>query len=367
MKTAIITTTINIPFLLENYIKDVKKYKRDCFFVVVGDKKTPSQAKKYCLGLKRKYRADISFLNVPDQQLYLKKFPELARHLPYNCVQRRNIGTVLSYEKGADVIIALDDDNYIKTPDFVGRHAVGISKKIEVLSSSTGWFNSCDFLSEKFGRRFYHRGFPLEFRFEKEKITKKTKEVKLIANVGLWLGEPDIDALVRLYYENWPIVCTSYKRRNNFAVERKIMSPFNSQNTAVAREAIPALFWSPHLKRYDDIWASYIIEKIAHHLGHYVSFGHPLAFQKRNLHNNWKDLLIHEAMGMSLTDRFAKFLRKIKLTQKDYGGCYKEIAEALERKIGEIAKTQEETDYLKKYLEGMKVWIKTFKRLSDQK
>ena len=48
MKTAIITTTINIPVLLEDYIKDGQKYNHDFFFIIIGDKKTPPETKKFC-------------------------------------------------------------------------------------------------------------------------------------------------------------------------------------------------------------------------------------------------------------------------------------------------------------------------------
>ena len=49
MKTTITTTTIHVPYLIEDYIKDVIKHNRqnDVDFVITGDKKTPAEAKEY--------------------------------------------------------------------------------------------------------------------------------------------------------------------------------------------------------------------------------------------------------------------------------------------------------------------------------
>lgn len=43
MKVTITTTTIHVPYLIEDYIKDVIKYNRQDYvdFVITGDKKLP--------------------------------------------------------------------------------------------------------------------------------------------------------------------------------------------------------------------------------------------------------------------------------------------------------------------------------------
>src|SRR3954471_12275146 len=99
MKSAIVTTTINVPVLLEEYIKNTIKYKHDCMFIIIGDKKTPAEAKVYCMGLKKTYNVDLEYLDVEDQEKYLKRFPELHNHLVWSSIQRRNIGMLMAYEK----------------------------------------------------------------------------------------------------------------------------------------------------------------------------------------------------------------------------------------------------------------------------
>lgn len=362
MKTAIITTTINVPTLLENYVKNVKQNKHDCFFVVIGDKKTPAETKKYCSDLAKKEGIDVIYMDVEDQEKYLEKFPELRDHLVYNSIQRRNIGLVVAYEKGADKIITIDDDNYFIKDDFVSLHEVGIEKEVEVLKSETDWLDVCSFLEEKNKRPFYHRGFALEKRFKDEKITGKKKIIKVAVNAGFWLGDPDIDAMTRLYYLAEPIDAIKYKRNDSFALEKGTWSPFNSQNTALTRETIPAYFLSPYVGRYDDIWAAYVLKKISDHLDEYIVFGEPLVRQERNPHNYWKDLA-KEDMGMILTQRFVEMLGSILLTGASYSDCYKDLTEKLGQKIEKQKWTEDEENYLDKYLDGMRIWIKTFERI----
>lgn len=363
MKSAIITTTINIPALLEEYIKNAIEFQHNCFFVVVGDKKTPAGTKDFCLDLQKKYNVELYFLDVSDQLQYLEKFPELAEHLPYNSIQRRNIALIFAYEKKADYIITIDDDNYFLKGDFVGLHKVGVEKEMDIISHNDGWINVCDFLQEEYNREFYHRGLPLERRFLKKEFTIEKNKVYVTVNAGLWLGDPDIDALTRLYYLNKPINVTGYLRKENFALDKNTWSPFNSQNTSLAREVIPAYFLSPYVGRYDDIWASFVIKKIADHLDHYISYGFPLVNQERNIHNYWNDFA-KEDMGMILSDKFIKILKEITLSKGNYLECYVEVAEKIIRAINFIEMDASQSDYFNKYIKGMRVWIKTFDRLN---
>ena len=54
------------------------------------------------------------------------QYPEFDAHLPWRCIQRRNVSILYAYEQGCDVIIAIDDDNYVLAgTDFVGTHLAG--------------------------------------------------------------------------------------------------------------------------------------------------------------------------------------------------------------------------------------------------
>ena len=364
MKTAIITTTINVPTLLADYAKNVKKYKHDAFFVVIGDKKTPKATKPYCKKIAKQFKVTIEYLDIPDQLKYLRKFPELNKHLVYNSIQRRNIGILLAYEMGAEKIITIDDDNFFISKDFIKLHALG-KRNLETISSSTGWLNVCDQLKEKHNRRFYHRGFAQEYRFLDEKTKSIKKNINVVVNAGFWLNDPDIDALTRLYFPNNDITVTAYKKKNDFAVAKKTWTPFNSQNTALARDIIPAYFLSPLVGRYDDIWGAYVVKRISDYLGDYIAFGQPLVNQERNIHNYWKDLA-KEDLGMQLTTDFVNLLKKIKLTGKNYQDSFAQLTKQLDILVKKYDGTPAQQKFLKDYVAGMKVWVKTFKRMTQK-
>src|SRR5665213_3259464 len=93
-EAAIVTTTIFVPKLLDSYTEDVKKYKRSVLFVIIGDKKTPPETAAYCEGLAQRSGFTVEYFDVPRQEEYLKKFPALGAHIPYNCIERRDIGLV---------------------------------------------------------------------------------------------------------------------------------------------------------------------------------------------------------------------------------------------------------------------------------
>jgi len=366
MKTAIITTTINIPYLLKDYTDNAKKFNhKDIFFVITGDKKSHPDTRDFCDNLAKESGYEITFLNVSDQEKFLEPYTELKDFLPYNCIQRRNVSFLYAYEKKAEIIITIDDDNFItENSDFIGEHSiVGTNKEIEALSSSSGWINVCDFLEEKNNHPFYHRGFPLEKRWIDQTIDIKNKKGRIVVNAGFWLQDPDIDAITRL---TLPIKSTGFKKKNNFVIDIGTWTPFNSQNTSVLREVIQSYFMSPFIGRYDDIWPSYLVKKIADHLGDFISFGFPLVKQDRNE----QDIIVNlenEIWGMRLTNRFCNILKEIKLSENDYLSCSKEIYKKLKQyQEQKNIFNEKENKFFNKFLEGINVWNKTIDRANKK-
>jgi len=307
------------------------------------------------------------YLDIEDQHSYLESYPELWRHLPFHSIQRRNIGLLKAWQSGADVVITIDDDNWMLNHDFVRLHGiVGQGPELPAVESSTGWFNVCSMLEEAHGIPFYPRGYPRNERWKEEEafISVVPLRRRVVVNAGLWLDDPDIDALTRL---ERPIIVRGMRQDAppRFVLQPGTWSPFNSQNTALAREVIPAYFLSPCIGRYDDIWPSYIVTRIAHHLGDVIAYGHPLLRQKRNEHNLWKDLDA-ERVGMLLTDEFCAALRSIPLRSSTYAGCYGELVEKLPTtwRPGE-AWTDAMRQAREGLIEGMAIWNGVFRSLAD--
>lgn len=364
MTAAIVTTTIYVPKLLEAYIKDaVESGHQDTFFVVIGDKKTPAEAKDYSQDLAKSHGVELEFQDCDDQVRYLGRYPELGEHLPWNSIQRRNIGLLRAYESGCDPIITIDDDNFLLEPDFVGAHSVaGGQAALPALSSDSGWVDVCQELEEARGVPFYHRGFPPGERWRPVQVTSTRREAAVAVNAGLWLGDPDVDALQRLVY---PVDAVRYRRDANFVLGAGSWSPFNSQNTALARAIMPAYFLSPRIGRFDDIWASYVIVRIADHLGQLIAYGRPVVRQERNPHDYWKDL-DQEREPMRVTDRLCARLRAIGLEGSTYEACLDEITVELEGWVAEgDGLSPSEAQLVGGFVAGLRVWQGTMARVAS--
>lgn len=325
MKTCLLLTTINIPILLEDYLAQAKG--KDISFIVAGDLKTPPEARTYC------EERGIEYMGEAEQNAYLEPYPELASYLPWNSVQRRNVAILKAYQDGAECIITIDDDNFCASECYFDQHFQNMREHISVENNE--WCNPCDVLNNA-AYPLYPRGFPISKRGSLQKR-------RVVVNAGLWLGDPDIDAVTRMAFA--PEVEKMRKQYGPLPVGS--WAPFNSQNTAIHRDAIPAYFLSPHIGRYDDIWASYIIKRLADYNGDCIHFGNPLVRQNRNPHDLFKDLEL-EMFGMRHTDDFCEQLRAAKVTAKGYKeGCL----ELLDQIKGEP---------YEEFIRGYRIWTNLF-------
>jgi len=292
MKKIIIITTINLPLNLYGFKKINKKDEWD--FLVVGDLKTEHEAvKNICKDVGGLYLS-------PSDQTKLGFTHSTA--IGWNCIERKNIGYLFALKENYDLIGSLDDDNY-PTEDWFNTIQLG-KQKIEVITSDNGWYNT----SEGADTQYKLRGFPISKFHEKPKIRIEKREVNIGIQAGLVLGDPDVDAVSRIV--NKPNV-NSYKKLN-FCLAEGTMCPYNTQNTIITRKLLPANMMWGSCGRYDDIFASYVGQKIAWKYNYLVKHGNPLAMQDRNQHNLILDLE-QELLGMKIQEQFFKALNEFKL------------------------------------------------------
>lgn len=344
-KTTVVTTTIYTPTLLKAYAENAEHYGHEVDFIVVADLKTPGDAAQFCDTIR-----NCNYMSVMDQNKYMQKFPELNAHLPFNSIARRNIGHLLAYESGADTIIMLDDDNLATSHDFVRHHETGIRPSLVHYASSSGWYNVCDALNEKHGVRFYARGYPPSQRWNDGIITEQGDTRRVAVNAGLWINDPDIDAITRLERR----LVTTGMNRYRFALYPGTWSPWNCQNTAISRAALPSYFLSPYTGRHLDIWASYITTKCTEAMGEVITFGTPLAFHERSPHNLYRDLE-QELPWIEATDEFVRVLRDMYTFRVSYKQALVDVAAGLSLNWEHPVK--------QKYLEGIAAWVSAFDRL----
>jgi glycosyltransferase involved in cell wall biosynthesis len=364
VKVSIVLTTINVPNLLKGYADNFEKYghkKDDIEVIVVGDKKTPEAAKEPVQELKKRGFGAL-YLDIPAQEDWLKKFPDLKAIIPYNSDNRRNIGYLMAAERGAEIIISIDDDNYAtENEDFIAGHKIiGTTQQLKTVRSSNKWFNLCSLLETEPSRTIYPRGYPYSKRWKDEaSFTSTTGKVML--NAGLWLDEPDVDAVTWL---NQPIKSVKVKP-GKMMLEPGTYTAVNTQNTAFHRDVLPCYYFvtmnavinGTKIDRYGDIWSGFFAVKVVQSQGHYVSFGAPTARHIRNKHNYLKDLQ-NELGGMVLTEALVPVIESAQLKAKTYGKAYVELSQKIDELVAQSQDFGPEArNYMSQVTGAMRIWV----------
>ena len=251
----IVTTTINHPTEATKKFCEMDGWQ----LIVVGDTKTPHEEyeKLNCIYLHPDYQEE--------------KYKDLSDDIGWKCIQRRNLGLVEAYNRGADIIATVDDDN-IPYDNWGKDVYVGQEIEVDLYEPSLDVFDPLSITEEN---EVWHRGYPIEYvpeRFGVEYMGKTKR--KVLVQADLWDGDPDIDALARLSVK--PVVKYSDITQPYCS---NAIAPFNSQNTFLAREVIPYYSVLPHCGRMDDIWGSYILQ---HYFPNSVIYNKATVYQDRN-------------------------------------------------------------------------------------
>jgi hypothetical protein len=123
-------------------------------------------------------------------------------------------------------------------------------------------------------------------------------DARIGACAGIVLGDPDVSAITRIA-KSPHVLGVSPLLNSGIAVNPTFTrTVFNTQNSAVIRELAPAMLLCPQFKRYDDIIASLVCQRVMDDTGHHVLFGPPFVYQERNAHDLGRDLA-DEAWGQA--------------------------------------------------------------------
>jgi hypothetical protein len=376
MKTALVITTINKPTIAQDFCDNFEKFghtKDESAIIIIGDRKSPNEESQAIAdGLKAR-GFDVQYYDIPSQEKWLQRFPEFAAIIPYNTDNRRNIGYVMAKEQGAGAIITVDDDNYpLPDVDFLGGHvaALGERKGVEIVKSANGWFNICDMMTNDGGAKIFPRGFPYKSRkdYEKNELTYRTGDVRVMLNEGLWTNDPDVDAVTHLASD---VRMIDLKEKKSLVLDLGTFSPINSQNTMFHIDLLPAYYFvlmgekidGLALDRYGDIWQGLFMKKVMDTLGVYAAFGTPLAAHRRNSHNYFKDLKM-ELNGIIYTETIAEFLEQSTLKGANASEAYADLTAQL---AAFVANDPRFGDDVKAFMEKIRrcqmVWLETLEKV----
>lgn len=372
-RVAVVTTTVHVPRFLAELLQNAQTYGHgeQLTVIVVADRKTPPEVGDFLAELDRRYPATVKFLDLPEQQKMLRRQPALDMLVRYDCIQRRNVGFLQAARDGAQVIVTVDDDGFMTEGDFIGHHlVVGSEAEVPVVSHPSGWFNVCGRLRCDPPRRFYHRGFP---KSKQDWTTGghqvHVAKVRAVANAGLWLGTPDVDATAHL---EEPIRVIGMdpiegQQSQSCALAAGTWSPISSQNAAFDASLLPAMYLPVMLDpvrgwrigRMDDIWMSYFLRAIADVRGESFLYGPPLIIQERNPHDHLADLT-EELPGYVLTERLIQYLRDFRTSETTYPAAYLDLIYHLRHSSEADPNLQQpEREYLRHLTLGMAAWHTT--------
>jgi len=374
-KTAIVTTTINIPFFLESYLRCFKLHSIDTNkvrFIIVGDLKSPHKKIKDYI---QKLNSDfiIEYWDVESQKSWISKtFGEKMMEkvdfaIPYNSIRRRNLGYLRALEIGADVIISVDDDNYAGESNWLHEHlsVLGCTDYLPMVRSTNRIVNPCRILKFNYAEtNIYSRGYPLPDLFSDTFEVGMENGGKVALNMGLWIESPDVDAYTNILFSNLKSLDLKEISMQRYALASNNYMPVNTQNTAIIRELIPAFYdvlmddyiHGICIDRYDDIWAGLCALKLIHRLGYRATFGIPLTIHKRNVHDFVSDLK-SELLGMALNKIVHEIIMSADIQARNFIDGYHELAQVLEANIKKHITDTEVVHFFEKIIRAMNIWI----------
>lgn len=333
----LVLTTIFDPVLLDGYLENFRAFghlDRVRVFVI-PDHKTPPAVYARCQSL-RSRGLDVVCPTIEEQERFLG---QIARLIPYDSDNRRNVGFLMALDAGVDFLISIDDDNFCQShEDFFSEHCVVCqeAQNLTVVDSSTGWLNACDLLVTKPNYRVYPRGFPYHKRHRDAEFSDMEVRGLIRMNVGLWLLEPDLDAITWLVA---PVTAESF-RGQSLVLGPRTWAPINTQNTALHRDVIPSYYYIRMgyplagfpIDRYGDIFSGYFSQACVRHLGHKIRLGTPIVEHRRNSHNCLRDAASEMSCIWILED-LVEWLREAKLGGDTYSETYVFLSYAIEEAV----------------------------------
>lgn len=332
-----VLTTIFDAAVLDDYCNNLSRHNHleQATVFVIPDLKTPTQTYQRCRDLGRR-GMHIVCPTIEEQEAFLRHIGFPPNLVPHNSDNRRNVGFLMALETRADFTISLDDDNYCRgEEDFFAEHSIVCAGEVKanIVDAETGWFNICDLLNLEGPGTTYARGFPYYARHKNDAGNWSEMPVDIHVNAGLWLGEPDVDAISWLVA---PMRTTGFKR-NSVALGRRTWSPVNTQNTALRREVLASYYYIKmnyplsgiSIDRYGDILSGYFAQACVRKMNGTIRFGTPLTIHKRNSHNYMKDAA-NELAGMVILEDLLPWLTEVTLPGANYCEAYESLSYQME-------------------------------------
>ena len=292
MRTALITTTVNVPHVLALY----RKLDPDVRFFVAGDRKTPQAAYDFCDAL-----GNCVALRPTAQTKW--KCSEL---ISWDNDSRRDIALLEALQWGADIVVSVDDDMVVCSPDFFERIETVLTTPYSGLQFGRAgyWCDAGQFTVPPARQR----GLPLECETHNDMTFVSGASIGALQ--GIILGVPDTDSLT-MYVSKPQVLSATDVLHSGLVMHPEALGVFNSQFSAFRRELAPAFAqfykWQ---NRNTDIIASVIMRRIMRVNKLYTYFGLPTGYHARTARNPVKEFKA-ELFGLEQIQSVATVLERM--------------------------------------------------------
>jgi hypothetical protein len=304
-----------------------------------------------------------------ERELWFKKqfgrnYRKYLDTIPERCHAETSFGFLVAYEENADIIIEIDDDVSLlpNKRALIDLHLKNLfSRDGETVLSNAKWYNSMENLALD-NIHFFPRGHPYSLDARKEDYQWINSGDKCVLNMGLWLGNPDLDALTILYKSGLDGKFTiegGELKRSKVLLDNGVYTAICSMNTAFVRRIVPA-FYQLYMNvmgvdRFDDIWSGIFVKKVADSVGDKICLGEPLVYHDKKPRNVFKDLT-KELNGMEINEFLWKMVDELELNGRTYWEAYNSLTEGLTKNITKIP-NQFHREFLQIQVKKMNRWL----------
>lgn len=283
--------------------------------------------------------------------------------IPQRAHAETSFGFLIAYEEGADYIVELDDDVFIK--GLMRGHRENLfDEGGKTVHSKSRWYNTLDSVSLSHPGRFFPRGHPYSPETRKEEYSWEESGGRCVLNMGHWVGNPDFDALTILYHGGMDGRCPIRGERllnEKVVVGEGTYFAVCSMNTSFVPKIVPAFYQlymnAMGIDRFDDIWSGIFIKRVADHLGDKVCLGKPVGVHDKRPRNVFRDLK-SEMDGMILNESIWRFIDG-DLTGSSYPDAYLSLADLLEKGASSLT-NETHKRFIGLQVEMMRRWVRVF-------
>lgn len=368
MKLYVVTASIrkldNLKQLLQNFNNESDE-KYDLNVIIIDE--VDDEVRKYNRKIMSTFK-NTRFFGIKERGKWFKShFGSASRKyesaIPEKCHAETSFGFVVAYEEDADVVIELDDDVALHKGYSLNEHLCNLFRNGGfTVFAKAKWYNSMENLVLNEKVQVFPRGHPYDKECRREDYEWVNSASTSVLNMGLWSGEPDLDALTLIYHSGLDGSCHlkgDGLKREKVVVGKGTYFAICSMNTAFLSKIIPAFYQlymnQLGIDRFDDIWSGIFLKKITDYMNESVSIGAPMLTHKKAPRDSFSDLR-KEMEGMDLNERLWRAVDSMSLSGNSYLDAYISLTQNLSTAVLSIGRTKAQRDFLELQIQKMQTW-----------